>query len=218
MVGLARGGRVVRSAALDESRRHARDLAATIDAVLRPESLGPKDLFGVMVGIGPGSYTGLRVGVVSAKVLVYATGCRLVAVPTFRAIAERIPMEFAAADVIGDALQGQVYAQRFIRTDAGWAPVDDLRIEPVSMWLSRSPAVVTGPGIAVHDGVIPNAVVRVPAEVREPTVEAVFTAGRRIEPLSKGDLFRLEPLYLRGSSAEEKTKKSGAALPGGPAV
>jgi tRNA threonylcarbamoyladenosine biosynthesis protein TsaB len=217
MVGWARGGRVVRAAALDETRRHARDLAATIDAVFRQESLGPKDLFGVMVGIGPGSYTGLRVGVVSAKVLAYATGCRLVAVPTFHAIAERVPTEFVIADVIGDALQGQVYAQRFTRTDAGWTAADNLRIEPVANWLSRSPAVVTGPGVAVHDCTIPTAVVRVRTDLREPTVDAVFTAGRRIEPLSEDDLFRLEPLYLRGSSAEEKAKKNGAARPGGPA-
>jgi tRNA threonylcarbamoyl adenosine modification protein YeaZ len=76
LVGLARDGRVVRSARLDETRRHARDLAATIDAVLKAEGAGPKDLHGVMVGLGPGSYTGLRVGIASAKVLAYALGCR----------------------------------------------------------------------------------------------------------------------------------------------
>jgi tRNA threonylcarbamoyladenosine biosynthesis protein TsaB len=219
LVGLARGGRVVRSAGLDETRRHARDLAATIDAVLKEESLGPRDLFGVMVGIGPGSYTGLRVGVASAKVLAYAVGCRLVAVPTFGAIVERVPAEYAAADVIGDALQGQVYVQRFARTPTGWTAADDLRIEPVTAWLERRlpGAVVTGPGLAAYDGIIPEPVGRVSADLRSPTVEAVFAAGSRIAPLGRDDVFRLEPLYLRGSSAEEKAKASGGARASVPA-
>src|SRR5689334_18531380 len=85
-IGLARGGAVVRSASLDETRRHARDLAATVDSLLKAESLHPKDLTGVMVGRGPGSYTGLRVGLTSAKALAYATGCKLIAVDTFAAI------------------------------------------------------------------------------------------------------------------------------------
>jgi tRNA threonylcarbamoyladenosine biosynthesis protein TsaB len=220
MVGLARGGRVVRSAVLDETRRHARDLSATIDAVLKDESLGPRDLFGVMVGVGPGSYTGLRVGIVSAKVLAYAVGCRLVAVPTFRAIVERVPDEYAVADVIGDALQGKVYVQRFVRTSTGWTAVQDLRIEPVAAWLDRRlpGAVVTGPGLAAYDGIIPEPVIRVSADLRSPTVEAVFAAGARIDPLGRDELFRIEPLYLRGSSAEEKAKAGGSARSGAPAA
>ena len=60
----------------------------------------PADLTGVMVGRGPGSYTGLRVGIMSAKALAYATGCQLLAVDTFAAIAEQAPAE--AQSVVGD--------------------------------------------------------------------------------------------------------------------
>src|SRR5690349_573125 len=92
-VGLARGGGVVRSADLDATRRHARDLTAAVDGLLRAEAIGPRDLAGVMVSLGPGSYTGLRVGVMAAKALAYATGCRLVPVGTFAAVAEQAPAE-----------------------------------------------------------------------------------------------------------------------------
>ncbi len=111
-----------------------------------------------MVGIGPGSYTGLRVGVVSAKVLAYSVGCRLVAVPTFRAIVEQVPAEHSVADVIGDALQGHVYVQRFTRKQNGWTATDDLRIETVANWLdSLLPnSAITGPGVAIHDAAIPE--------------------------------------------------------------
>src|SRR5947209_20630768 len=132
-VGLARGGAVVRATDLDPARRHVRDLIAAVGAMLTAEELRPADLTGVMVSHGPGSYTGLRVGLMTAKALAYATGCRLVPVPTFAAIAEQAPPEAAVLWVIADALQGQIYLQRFARDAAGtWRPADELRIEPAA--------------------------------------------------------------------------------------
>jgi tRNA threonylcarbamoyladenosine biosynthesis protein TsaB len=138
--------------------------------------------------------------------------------PTFRAIAGRVPEGFPVADVIGDALRGQVFVQRFARAGSGWTAADALRIEPVTEWATRLPAgvAVTGPGVAVHEAAIPGAVVRVPAELREPSVEAVLEAGAGLDPLGRDEMFRLEPLYLRGSSAEEKARRDGNAREGVP--
>src|SRR5438034_42231 len=83
---------------------------------------------------GPGSYTGLRVGLMSAKALAYATGCELRAVDTFAAIAHQSPAEAPSVWVIADALQGQVYRQRFTRSADGWSAADELRIEPAEDW------------------------------------------------------------------------------------
>src|SRR5262245_10197417 len=147
-VGLARGGVVVRAVTLDDTRRHARDLAATVEAQLKAESLRPVDLTGVMVGRGPGSYTGLRVGLMSAKALAYATGCELRAVDTFAAVAVQAPAEERNVWVIADALQNQVYTQRLTRTGGGWSAVDTLRIVPVGEWLQETTAEtwISGPG------------------------------------------------------------------------
>lgn len=211
-VGLARDGAVVQSLLLDESRRHARDLAAVVGAMLAADGLRPADLTGVMVSTGPGSYTGLRVGVMSAKALAYATGCRLVPVPTFAAVAARTPPGVSSVSVVADALQGQVYAQRFALRHDGWLPADSLRIEPVGAWVASLPQgeLVSGPGVAVYDGQIPATNPRVPEAEREPSVESLFRAGRLIPPASREELFALEPLYLRGSSAEEKAKQTEA--------
>src|SRR5947208_2223253 len=171
-VGLARGGMVARAAELDASRRHARDLTAAVDALLKAESLGPRDLTGVMVSVGPGSYTGLRVGVMAAKALAYATGCRLVPVGTFAAIAEQAPAEADVLWVIADALQGQVYIQRFGRTAGRWAPADELRIDPAEdclPWLSAG-VWVSGPGVKVYADRIPQTCRLVPEADREPGV------------------------------------------------
>lgn len=217
-VGLAVGGAVAREVPLDPARRHNRDLAPAVAALLADAGLKPSDLFGVMVGVGPGSYTGLRVGIMSAKALAWATGCRLVPVPTFHAIAERTPEPVTAVNVIADALQGLVYVQRFQRGEAGWEAADELRIEPAAAMAERIDAGewVSGPGLAVHDGAIPPAVPRVPDEYRRPTVTAVFRAGGRLPAVGGADLLRLEPLYLRGSSAEEKAKAAISAAAGTP--
>lgn len=209
-LGLARGGAVVSSAELDPARRHARDLAPTIDALLKAQSLGPRDLAGVMVSRGPGSYTGLRVGLMSAKALAYALGCHLVAVDTFAAIAEQAPPEAERLWVIADALQGQIYLQRFTRTEGGWQPADELRITSAEESLPRaeSGTWVTGPGVTVYADRLPQTCPVVPEPEREPRIESLFRVGSRLSPLTREELFALEPLYLRGSSAEEKAKRA----------
>jgi tRNA threonylcarbamoyladenosine biosynthesis protein TsaB len=209
-VGIAAGTQVVRSADLDPARRHNRDLTPTAAALLDAEGIKPGGLTGVMISVGPGSFTGLRVGVMSAKALAYATGCRLVAVPTFHAIAGQSPAEASVVEVISDALQGLVYAQRFRRIGAErWEPTDDLRIEPAADWAGRLTAEVwvSGPGVEVHDRLIPEAVRRVPSADRVPGLSAVYQAGLRQVPLSAAEVMRLEPLYLRPSSAEEKAAR-----------
>ncbi|HET6572166.1 MAG TPA: tRNA (adenosine(37)-N6)-threonylcarbamoyltransferase complex dimerization subunit type 1 TsaB [Fimbriiglobus sp.] len=209
-VGMAAGAQVVRSAALDPARRHNRDLAPTAAALLEAEGIRPAELTGVMVSVGPGSFTGLRVGVMSAKVLAYATGCRLVAVPTFHAIAGQSPAEASVVEVIADALQGLAYSQRFRRVGVEqWEPANELRIEPAADWASRlTPELwVSGPGVEVYDQFIPAAVSRVPDADRMPGLTAIYQAGLRQAPLTAAEVMRLEPLYLRPSSAEEKAAR-----------
>ncbi len=75
----------------------------------------------VLVSRGPGSYTGLRVGIMSAKTFAYATGCALIAVDTFAAIALQAPESVARVDVLADAQQDKVYVQSFARRCRGLA-------------------------------------------------------------------------------------------------
>jgi tRNA threonylcarbamoyladenosine biosynthesis protein TsaB len=208
-IGLARGRALVRAAALDSARRHAREMVPTIDALLKADALRPADLTGVIVSRGPGSYTGLRVGLATAKALAYATGCQLRAVDTFSAIAEQLPGDAHHACVIADALQGQVYVQPFARRDEGWTATEPLGIVLVGTFAAGLAVGVwvTGPGVTAYDQQLPGANPRVPEDAREPRVESVFAVGLLRPPLTREELFGLEPLYLRGSSAEEKANE-----------
>src|SRR5262245_8574874 len=82
LVAVALGGAVREARRLDDARRNAvaRDLAPTVAELLRGQGWKAVDLDAVLVSVGPGSYTGLRVGIMSAKALAYATRCGLVGI------------------------------------------------------------------------------------------------------------------------------------------
>src|SRR4051794_34194529 len=112
-VALAEAEKIRGVRQLDEARRQARDLAPAVKELLQRQGWRSADIQAVFVSQGPGSYTGLRVGITSAKVFAYATGCALVAVDTFAAIAMQAlaPAANAAGslDVLADAQQDKVY-------------------------------------------------------------------------------------------------------------
>lgn len=72
---------------LEKGLRHGRDLMPAAHTLMERHGLGPKDIDIVAVSTGPGSYTGLRVGVMSAKAFCYGSGCKLVGVSSLAALA-----------------------------------------------------------------------------------------------------------------------------------
>jgi tRNA threonylcarbamoyladenosine biosynthesis protein TsaB len=211
-VALAKGARLLQARRLDEARRHARDLAPTVAELLVGLGWRPRDLSAVLVSRGPGSYTGLRVGIMSAKTLAYATGCAVLAIDTFAAVAAQAPAEVLELDVLSDAQQDRLYVQRFVRSAEEMRPADELRIMPVADWLARRTPEVwgTGPGLrVVGDRMVPGER-RVPLGSWDPVPESVVQIGlRRFGAGERDDFWTLEPLYARPSSAEEQWPKPG---------
>jgi tRNA threonylcarbamoyladenosine biosynthesis protein TsaB len=203
-------GDVLRAARrLDEARRHARDLAPAVRDLLTGQGWRPRDVDAVVVGRGPGSYTGLRVGVMSAKAFAYATGCALVAVDTFAAIAAQAPPEAERLDVLADAQQGRVYVQGFARAEVP-VPATPLRIEPFADWLAgREPAAwATGPGLRGHERRLPADARVIDPALWDPRPESLLRLGlARYRAGVRDDVWSVEPLYLRPSSAEENWRK-----------
>jgi len=211
-VALAAGERLVGQRRLEENRRNARDLAPSVAALLAEQGWRPRQLHGVIVSRGPGSYTGLRVGIMSAKTFAYATGCVLLGIDTFAAVAEQAPPEVTAVDVLADAQQDRVYVQSFTRGTAGWHPESELAIRPFADWLTRrrTAAWVSGPGLRKYDVRIPAEVPRIVAEQRDPGAVSLLGLGLvRFRAGQRDDVWSLEPLYLRPSSAEEQWQALG---------
>jgi tRNA threonylcarbamoyladenosine biosynthesis protein TsaB len=210
-VALAEGGALRGLRRLDEARRHARDLAPAVKELLAACGWRPRDVQGVIVGRGPGSYTGLRVGIMSAKTFAYATGCTLLAVDTFAAIAGQAPAEALRLDVLADAQQDRVYVQPYSRFAPGSAPLPagPLAIRPFADWLAhRQPdARATGPGLRGKEDRLAAAIPAVEAARWDPTAGALLEIGlERFRRGERDDFWAVEPLYLRPSAAEEQLK------------
>jgi tRNA threonylcarbamoyladenosine biosynthesis protein TsaB len=206
-VAVAEGAELRGVRRLDQSRRHARDLAPAAAQLLAGQGWKARDLHGVVVGRGPGSYTGLRVGIMSAKTLAYAADCGLIGVETFAAVAEQAPVAVERVDVLADAQQEKVYVQSFGRDAGRRRPLTALAVRPLSEWLAgrAADAWASGPGLHRWAARLPADVPVVEAALWDPRPESLlrlglarYTAGERDDP------FALEPLYLRPSAAEEQ--------------
>jgi len=208
-VAAAEGPTLLAVRRLDEARRHARDLAPAAVELLTAQGWKARDLHGVVISLGPGSYTGLRVGVMSAKTLAYAVGCALIGVETFAVVAAQAPKEVISLDIIADAQQEKIYVQSFARHGDEWRPLDALGIRPFAEWLAlRKPETwVSGPGLHRWAPRLPTDAPAVDAALWDPQPETFLQVGvKRYAVGERDDPFTLEPLYLRPSSAEEQQK------------
>ena len=90
--------------------RHAQTLPAEVADALAKCDLQPRDIRSVAVSIGPGSFTGLRIGLTFAKTFAWLNDARLVAVDTLRAIAQQVPSDIEYVTVIVDAQRTEFFA------------------------------------------------------------------------------------------------------------
>lgn len=212
-VALAEDAAIRATRPLDRARRHARDLAPLIAELLSEQDWRPADIQAVLASRGPGSYTGLRVGLITAKTFAFATGCRLLGIDTFPALALQADPA-PVVDIVADAQQDKVYLQRFQRggTAEPLHEIIPLQILHVTEWLKLTTPEIwaSGPGLALHRERLPGYVQLVAESLWQPRAESLLRLGSARLSRGEGDDWAtLEPLYLRLSSAEEKKLNSG---------
>lgn len=207
-VGLVAGSRVLACYSQNTGLRHAERTVAMAERTLKDAGLSAPDLHGVAVGSGPGSFTGLRIGMAAAKGLCFALNLPLLTVSTLKALAARVVFERMPVCAMLDARRGDVYAGVYgleggalkPRLPDRALPLDDLMPE-----LPR-PVLFVGEGGLTHRN-------RIEAHLGEhagfapaynhPCGASVALLG--VEALRDGnvvDLATAEPEYHRRSQAE----------------
>jgi tRNA threonylcarbamoyladenosine biosynthesis protein TsaB len=169
-LALADGGRVLGERRLEQRAWHARGLVAAIDRLLSDAGIAPRDLQGIGVTVGPGSFTGVRVGMATGKGIAYGLGIALRGFSTLEALALAALPSGGGAAAICPALEagrGELYAALFgaqggilarRSPDRSWRPAD------LAGWLPAE-AVIVGDGAAT-------------------AVEAARAAGRRLAAMT----------------------------------
>lgn len=112
-VALVEDGRLLAELSYEARSNRGGVLLPTVDQVLKKAGVAARDLDAVAVSVGPGSFTGLRVGLATAKGLALGVGARLVGVPTLEALAESCAPADGTICALLDAYRGEVYMAVF---------------------------------------------------------------------------------------------------------
>ena len=209
-VALADGCQLLGKRLLDSAgRRHARLLVPAVENLLGDCSLAAQEIDVVAISIGPGSFTGLRVGVVFAKTFSWINHARLVAVDTLQALAQRVTGAHGEITVIGDAQRGDLFVNSYQFRDDLAQPLGEVHIESVSTVMARLQEtrghLLTGPGVIRFSDQIPVTIRRAADDLLAPEAAALFPVAQyRLMKSQWSDIDSLEPVYLRRSYAEEK--------------
>ncbi|MEX2145955.1 MAG: tRNA (adenosine(37)-N6)-threonylcarbamoyltransferase complex dimerization subunit type 1 TsaB [Candidatus Rokuibacteriota bacterium] len=208
-VALLDGERLVAEYVLDVSLTHSERLLATIDRVLDDAGWAPRQLDGLAVAVGPGSFTGLRVAVSTVKGLALALSVPVAAVPTLDAMAAAVPFACLPVCAVIAARRNEVYACLY-RWQAGamqrqW---EYLALAPAALEERLTePVIVAGDGVALIAS--PHAR-PLPAPRRLPSPACVGILG--LERLRAGEVVKpadLAPLYVRPPEAEVRRRAAG---------
>lgn len=191
---------------------HSERLMRIIDEVLRGSGIELKDLDGYAVSIGPGSFTGLRIGLSTVKGLAFTTNKPITAIPTLDALACNIPFSQYMVCPMLDARKKEVYTALFRFTDNGVVSklTDDCVISPESLLKEiKEPTVFLGEGANIYRELIKERLGYLahfaPLSKQLPSAANVAELG--LKALISGkveDPAILIPRYIRKSEAEIK--------------
>jgi tRNA threonylcarbamoyladenosine biosynthesis protein TsaB len=214
---------------LNSAMRSAQSLAPAIADLLRTVQWQPEHVKLVAVATGPGSFTGLRVGMTTAKMFAYAVKAEVMGVHTMEAIACQANAKSNQLWTVLDAQREQVFASRFRRDADGsmqWmnvspaqpsngdlgAPSGATTLLTNEAWLGGLSAdcAVSGPGLVKLQARLPSGVEVVNQVLWSPQAATIGQLARKQYAGGQRDsLAALVPQYFRPSAAEEKRAAAG---------
>jgi tRNA threonylcarbamoyladenosine biosynthesis protein TsaB len=209
-IAVADDGRVLAEEQFSHGLKHAAGIVPIIDRLCAAQGWKPADVEEIYVSAGPGSFTGLRVGITVAKSLAFATGARVVAVPSVEVLARNAPVGWQNLIIVLDAKREQIFTASFENRAGAKVIREPAHLDSLAEMLRRTPRPVhlLGEGIPYHEKFIPkdDSAIQVTDpgswQGRAATVAALGAGMARAGEFA--DPVRLTPIYLRKPEAEEK--------------
>lgn len=198
------------------SKTHSQRLMPMLAWMLNEAQLELKDLDGLAVAVGPGSFTGLRIGLATIKALAYVQGLPILAVPTLDGLAANLEGTEGLVCPILNARKGEVYAAVYRwngssqeRMSGYWALSPEKLIERLRSYQEQ--ITFLGDGVPVYGEQLLK---ELPQARLAACTHSLCRAGqiarlglKKLQAGEVSDCFTLEPLYIRESEAEVKWRQ-----------
>lgn len=211
-VALCEDDRLLAEHWFEEGTRYARDVMPAIGAVLAAAGCARREVEAVAVSQGPGSFTGLRVGVTCAKTLAYALGWKAVGVPSLEVKAQNV--DGAAHEIacpVLDARRGWIYATVLRWDGAVWRDLTGVLAGSPDEVAESIPegALVFGSGVRAYPELLGRKGFRVgDRELEKGRAEHVARLGLRLIAAGKDvPPVQLMPKYYRLTEVQEKAAR-----------
>ncbi|WP_026760097.1 tRNA (adenosine(37)-N6)-threonylcarbamoyltransferase complex dimerization subunit type 1 TsaB [Selenomonas ruminantium] len=210
-VAVLKEGRLLAELTMQGKLTHSETLLPHIEQVLKMAAVAKEELTGIAVSNGPGSFTGLRIGLAAAKAMSYVLGIPLVGVSTLQALAYQLPAPGVRVMCLLDAQKGNAYVESYRWENNSLQIVDSVQVakitDIVAACANMSEQVILL-GDAVQKKVagkleLPANVSVAPPHIVMPRAACVAMLGQ--EKLMAGEtdnVMDLEPVYIRRSEAE----------------
>ncbi|MDF2569256.1 MAG: tsaB [Sporomusa sp.] len=205
-VAIATPDTLVAELTVQTRKTHSERLVPHISSLLTMAEIPQNRLKAVAVSIGPGSFTGLRIGLATAKALAYALNIPLIGVPTLAALAFACPSPGALLAPMLDAQKGNVYLGLYEWNAGTLVEVEPPRVVAFTeanaeLAAKGRPVLLLGEAAVMYRDDIAHPA---PPHVVIPRAGSVAVMAQQM--YSQGirhDVATLEPLYIRRSEAEE---------------
>lgn len=212
-IGVIQKGEILADFRYDVKLTHSEVLLSNIDRLLKALNLNLEDLDGLSISLGPGSFTGLRIGLATVKGLSLASGKPAVGIPTLDALAFLTRgCKYPVVPII-DAKKYQIYAAVYDSSGSRTKRKTPYLVLGLSELIQKIPQEVafTGPGIREFRSQLTKAMGKrahfLRGEKTLPSGAAVAYLGwQRFKKDKKAGLSSFEPIYVRKSEAELKVK------------
>ncbi|HCD33069.1 MAG TPA: tRNA (adenosine(37)-N6)-threonylcarbamoyltransferase complex dimerization subunit type 1 TsaB [Phycisphaerales bacterium] len=201
-IALGRGSEMLCAVDLPTPRRHRVDLMPSVAKLCTDHEISPGDLREIYVSIGPGSFTGLRIAVTTAKVVSMITGAKIVAVPTIDVVAQNVPASDATLAVALNEKHQTVFGGLYQHDGNRWVSTREPDVQTLEQLLTATsgltqllgeklPPVPSCDGLSVLD-----------VELAKPQVKHVWQIGQLLASDQQFvDAYALVPLYAREPEA-----------------
>lgn len=217
-VAVVRDGRLMGEFLLDHKKTHSQQLMPLIDQLLNNLDMGLKDIDVLAVSKGPGSFTGLRIGLATVKGLAQSLDKPVIGVATLDGLAYNLLSRDGLICPIMDARRDQVYTAIY-RSDGELERLTDYMAIPVTELIQRlnsfdEPVIFNGDGVLVYQDMIKKemgdkALMAPTNHLMQHASSIACIAFKMLESGNTHSYIDLVPFYLRKSQAEQKFAAKG---------